>query len=147
MNFKQFLIETSEFSPEFLTWFQGSKVVDANGKPLIVYHGTKTGFKNFKVPKDHGRLYFTTNKEYATQYTTDAFHPSRKTTSPKVHAVYLKIVNPIDLDAFGRADPKYDDIGFGAKSWKTHGYDGAYSTEGGGTWQVFDSSQIRYAEE
>ena len=146
MNFKQFLIET--FSPEFLAWFKNSKVVDQNGKPLIVYHGTKTGgFKKFKVPQDHGRLYFTVNKDYATQYSTDAFHPSRETTSPKVYAVYLKIINPIDLDVLWIDDPKYNDIGFGASSWKKHGYDGAYSTEGGGTWQVFDSSQIRSAED
>lgn len=27
-------------TPEFKTWFAGSKVVDADGKPLVVYHGT-----------------------------------------------------------------------------------------------------------
>lgn len=29
-------------SKEFKQWFQGSKVVDDNGEPLIVYHGTRT---------------------------------------------------------------------------------------------------------
>jgi hypothetical protein len=27
-------------TPEFQAWFQGSKVVDGNGRPLILYHGT-----------------------------------------------------------------------------------------------------------
>ena len=35
-------------TPEFKKWFAGSKVVDAEGKPLVVYHGTtKGGFTVF----------------------------------------------------------------------------------------------------
>jgi len=34
-------------SPEFKRWFGDSKVVDAEGKPLVVYHGTKADFEQF----------------------------------------------------------------------------------------------------
>lgn len=35
-------------SPEFRRWFGDSKVVDAEGKPLVVYHGTAADFTEFK---------------------------------------------------------------------------------------------------
>lgn len=34
-------------TPEFLKWFGDSKVVDAEGKPLVVYHGTFADFSKF----------------------------------------------------------------------------------------------------
>jgi len=38
-------------TPEFKKWFGDSKVVDANGKPLVVYHGTKAVFTVFDINK------------------------------------------------------------------------------------------------
>jgi len=35
-------------TPEFSNWFGDSKVVDADGKPLVVYHGTLKEFDEFK---------------------------------------------------------------------------------------------------
>lgn len=37
---------------EFAKWFAGSKIVDAAGKPVVLYHGTsKDGdFKSFRIP-------------------------------------------------------------------------------------------------
>ena len=34
-------------TPEFKKWFGESKVVDANGEPLVVYHGTRASFDTF----------------------------------------------------------------------------------------------------
>ena len=34
-------------TPEFKRWFGNSKVVDADGKPLVVYHGTTADFSEF----------------------------------------------------------------------------------------------------
>ena len=34
-------------TPEFKKWFGNSKVVDADGKPMVVYHGTKGDFTSF----------------------------------------------------------------------------------------------------
>jgi hypothetical protein len=36
-------------TPEFKNWFGDSKVVDENGKPLVVYHGSGTTFWEFKT--------------------------------------------------------------------------------------------------
>lgn len=38
-------------TPEFKAWFGDSKVVDENGKPLVVYHGTGADFGTFDVSK------------------------------------------------------------------------------------------------
>lgn len=35
-------------TPEFKRWFGESKIVDENGKPLVVYHGTTDDFNTFK---------------------------------------------------------------------------------------------------
>jgi len=44
-------------TPEFKNWFGDSKVVDAEGKPLVVYHGTGSDFNAFDNAK--------TGKNYA----------------------------------------------------------------------------------
>ena len=41
-------------TPEFKEWFKGSKVVNADGKPLMVYHGTRSNFTTFNTdPKSY----------------------------------------------------------------------------------------------
>lgn len=55
-------------SPEFKRWFGNSKVVDANGKPLVVYHGTKKKFTVFTpgwAPGWGTGIYLTDNREQA----------------------------------------------------------------------------------
>lgn len=39
---------------EFKRWFAGSKVVDADGKPLVVYHGTRRPFNRIQSVKAKG---------------------------------------------------------------------------------------------
>jgi ADP-Ribosyltransferase in polyvalent proteins len=52
-------------TPEFKAWFGDSKVVDADGKPLAVYHGTHTpDFDYFETPS-----YFTDHPKEASAYT------------------------------------------------------------------------------
>lgn len=56
-------------SPAFRAWFGDSKVVDENGDPLVVYHGTVQNFDAFdpsraNIESDWGRgIYFTNTKE------------------------------------------------------------------------------------
>lgn len=56
-------------TPEFKKWFGKSKVKDAKGKPLVVYHGTANQFTEFNSEKgnpesDWGAgFYFTNGKE------------------------------------------------------------------------------------
>ena len=62
-------------TPQFKRWFGDSKVVDADGNPLVVYHGTRNDFSVFDYGKigAQGRaegagFYFTTNKDVASGY-------------------------------------------------------------------------------
>jgi len=52
-------------SKEFKQWFGDSKIVDDNGKPLVVYHGTKRDFTEFKAGYADGLSFFTTNPAFA----------------------------------------------------------------------------------
>jgi len=58
-------------TPEFKAWFKGSKVVDAEGKPLRVYHGTKAEFTEFKRTSggEFGpAIYMTDSSREASEY-------------------------------------------------------------------------------
>lgn len=71
-------------TPEFKAWFGGSKVVDKDGKPLVVYHGT-----NYKSPIDEFFLgtHFGTSKA-----ASDRVKDTGKSGS--IYPAYLKIENP-----------------------------------------------------
>lgn len=64
----------------FKRWFGDSKVVDENGKPLVVYHGTADDIESFKLGKtkrdDHGRqlegIYFSQLPTTASAYARSA---------------------------------------------------------------------------
>ena len=43
------------YSESFKTWFEGSKVVDENDEPKIVYHGAKAVFSEFKPAESKSR--------------------------------------------------------------------------------------------
>lgn len=86
-------------TPAFKRWFGGSKVVDEQGRPLVVYHGTgKYGFDSFDFDKTkHGLygmgMYFTENKGVAGEYTRKG-----KTNVKGIYSTYLSIKNPLNMD-------------------------------------------------
>ncbi len=81
-------------SPAFKAWFAGSKVVNADGQPLTVYHGTGTAFEAFEkrpsiVPLASIGHWFTTEKNNAAEVA------SRKgVTTPVIVEAYLALKNP-----------------------------------------------------
>ena len=88
-------------SPEFKAWFGNSKIIDKNGNPLIVYHGTKDKFdgfekdymgKNFSFRFGKG-FYFTEIKENTTYYGNNLL------------SAYLSIKNPLIVSS----DKEYKD--------------------------------------
>lgn len=102
-------------SKAFKLWFgdwssgKGSKVVDADGRPLVVYHGTGTAIEEF-LPEFTGQgndqygsgFYFTTDKNTADGYTTRTLNEQDKPggmDNPNVIPVYLNIRHPLVLDA------------------------------------------------
>lgn len=63
-------------TPEFKRWFGQSKVVDENGEPLVVYHGTKRADRVGNVFRPDRATsgpmaFFTDNKEIAENYSKD----------------------------------------------------------------------------
>lgn len=77
-------------TPEFKAWFGDSKVVDEQGRPLVVYHGTNAEFDTFdrsKASSAYGSKYgfYFANKEVAEGY-------------GDVMPVYLLMENPYVVD-------------------------------------------------
>lgn len=80
-----------------LRWSDGSKVVDANGKLLIVYHGTGADIVQFNADgrgKTSGAgVFFSSSPVIAATYATGE--------SPNVVPAYLNLKSPIVVDAGG----------------------------------------------
>lgn len=72
----------------FYKWFGNSKAVDEQGRPIVVYHGSGSRFKKFK---EQSNTFFTDNKNVAKSYSERSI----------VYNVYLKIENPLVVDAKG----------------------------------------------
>lgn len=116
-------------TPEFKKWFGDSKVVDANGQPLRVYHGTNSDIDKFGHQanvdrtrsfglKQDGDFFFTDNADTAGTYADDE--------GGNIVPVYLKIENPHEIDAEG--------------NWYNHGNDGRFGGKKGITRQAIDDA-------
>lgn len=84
----------------FSAWFQGSCVVDPEGKPRVVYHGTASDFSQFDTGR--GAIYFTSDPDIASLYAYEAEANGRSEdgigSGPSVMPVYLSIKRPLILD-------------------------------------------------
>ena len=105
-------VRTDRFKKWFGDWQKdpanASKVVDANGEPLAVYHGTRNVFEGFDransseetrsaatfydIMSDFGDN-FATSKEVASRFAEDVYKNSPTTGSPNVQKVFLNIKN------------------------------------------------------
>ena len=69
-------------TPEFRNWFGDSKVVDAEGKPLVVYHGTTADVNAFDLAYSGSdgvgysvpAIFATTDKSLASDYSVNKFN-------------------------------------------------------------------------
>lgn len=88
----QRIAKSKEALENFYKWFGDSKVVDEQGRPLVVYHGTYADFNTFNKEKVSNysayskNFYFTENKQRATDY------------GNKILSVYLKADNLFDVE-------------------------------------------------
>lgn len=102
-------------SKYFKNWFGDSKVVDENGQPLVVYHGTSEFFSEFdsslsnygEVSKDFN---FFTNKMNA--YANSAkdyadYWGKRNNQAGWIHEVYLSIKNPLHIKYTNTQEKSY----------------------------------------
>jgi hypothetical protein len=146
----------------FAEWFGDSKVVDARGKPRVVYHGSpKAGFDTFGT--SNVGVFFSSRNDVAASYAgsyDDVESDSEE--MPGVYNVYLKLNNPMVIDWNGKdwgdgpEGLKLDDWANRAKSAGHDGLivedvndtgwlaPGLVDDNGNGTVYVaFDSNQIK----
>jgi hypothetical protein len=99
-----FTVEIADHAdtPEFKRWFGDSKVVDANGQPLVVYHGTTSEEQIwvFESLHDDGAIFFTDSPDQALSY------------GERIYETYLTISNPLVVDFNGN---HYDGLIEGAQ--------------------------------
>lgn len=100
-------------TPEFRTWFGGSKVVDESGQPLRVYHGTARSFDEFNIVdagEQFGRedfyAYFSPDAGTASSYamraagSRDALGYMRDgNVGPNVVPAFLSLKKPLEVNA------------------------------------------------
>lgn len=108
-------------SQQFKDWFNGSKVVDKEGKPLKVYHGTDAEFDKFELAENADGIYFTTDKSYA------------RSEGKRVVEAYLNIKNPRIAN--------YSEETETVEEMKQKGYDGMYIRDMG-YYLAFSPDQI-----
>lgn len=111
----------------FWKWFGDSKIVDEQGRPLVVYHGSRSteALTEFVVSKnEHSdtRLKRTKDGAYFTRNPDKAAVYAGQTGS--TYPVYLKISNPkMIADAFGSVEVD-------AAQLKAEGFDGLWNPKG-----------------
>lgn len=127
-------------NPNFKKWFGNSRVVDNNGKPLMVYHGTTKNFKSFNSnrPFDRVGIYFTDKPNIANISSLGKQEDGANTVP-----VYLSIKNPkkVEWRDIIQIDSKM------AELYKKDGFDGLIATrpDGSKEFVVFDPTQIKSA--
>lgn len=139
----------------FKEWFGDSKVIDENGNPLVVYHGTNSDFSKFKPSKSVGThneidqiegIYFTDNKEGANWYALVENDPRF------LKSVYLYMKNPYYADNYNqlKEELKIDKLKQVKNRLINLGHDGLIMNKGfysgGGPFKlylVFEPDQIK----
>ncbi len=86
-------------TPKFKRWFGDSKVVDDNGEPLVVYHGTNAEFEEFSIENDgfpnDAVVFFSGDKNIAEEFV--GLNGNDRDASPggeRVVSAYLSVKNP-----------------------------------------------------
>lgn len=95
-------------TPEFKRWFDGSKVVDSSGKPMVVYHGSpQAGFEEFDV--SNVGAFFSDRRDVASTYAGRSddveFAPADAEfydEAPGIYDAYLSLKNPMVMDWGGK---------------------------------------------
>jgi len=153
-------IETEAFK----RWFGDSKVVDADGKPMVVYHGTSANFESFSknAGAKHIELpgfFLTPDAGIAEQFAASASRkPFRDADgyiagyeNANIIPAYVSIKNPKQIDLPDRetgALTKSSEVSALLKLAEEEGYDGAVIrgwADGSGDVQyvAFDPKQIK----
>lgn len=133
-----YLGRTEEEIRNFYKWFGDSKVVDEEGKPLVVYHGTTEQFDTFDRTKSRANMEIQGN--FFSPYGIDA-----SGYGDNLRAFYIKLENPASEGQSYKILKSYQ--GQNSAGEKTtnelikQGYDGV--NREGEEYIVFDSNHIK----
>jgi hypothetical protein len=133
----------------FAAWFGNSKAVDAQGMPMVFFHGTRTDFSVFEVGHSRAEspdagFFFTPDPSIAALYAgCDENFPAPDIGS--VMPVYLQVSNPLVHDfaggKFGRREAIARAIAKGHDGVVLRNHDDAGGV--GDQWVVFRPEQIK----
>jgi phosphopantetheine adenylyltransferase len=156
-------------TPAFKNWFGDSKVADSDGKPLVLYHGTKSDFNTFQMGQADRRdggwfgdgFYLTGSKDLANSYAIHERDHALTKRSANVMPVYVKMENPYRINLSGMSFSEGSNFtqkfggNDGFKAWlNENGYDGVIgyrdidiAGQGAEHWEVvaFDPTKIKSA--
>lgn len=100
----------------FWNWFNGSQVVDKQGRPLVVYHGTTRKFDIFDKSKVglrdswYGKgFYFTPDYDTAKSYYTKT-PGGNYSKSGNVKSLYLSVKNPFIVNNWTEIQDQYGNL-------------------------------------
>lgn len=121
-------------SDKFKLWFKDSKIINDDGTPRVVYHGTGKVFRRFSMKHAAmgGITWFTTNKEAIEKGEIGA------DTKGFIKNIYVSMKRPAGWDEYEKYTlGQLEDLG----------YDGAILPNSDGNYDgfVFHTNQIRIA--
>ncbi len=108
-------------SAEFKRWFGDSKVVDADGRPLVVYHGTRSDISAIDIGKSERLTGFwmTPDPKVASTYAAQGVvNASSYSDGANVMPLYAKVEKPY------RYDPKKKPMYMAWQEYQDGDYDG-----------------------
>lgn len=160
LNDKQWVqVRTKAFKEWFGDWENNpedaSKVIDENGEPRVVYHGTYSDFNAF----DESHLgdvtdLNATNEDWAkTSHIGFWFNDNKIGFYTKHKPVYLNVRNPLEFASMESLvdEMSYYDSGEDFKRSNSDGYDSVIVLEdeemGARSYAVFNNNQIKFATE
>ena len=130
-------------SENFKAWFGDSKVVDAAGKPLVVYHGTAADFAEFKRTRggEFGpAIYATDNPREAGEYGSGQQKPG-----VNVMPLYVSMFHPYTegVDKFWQDFGKDDGDAAAIERARNAGYDGVIAKRAD---RYYDNDKREYVD-
>ena len=90
------IAKSKEALENFYRWFGDSKVVDEQGRPLVVYHGSLWNFDTFK--QYNNDYNFTPDEKFAYNYAESKGIEQGIDNDTVVYPVYLKAQKPFDFE-------------------------------------------------
>ncbi len=90
------IAQSKEALENFYRWFGDSKVVDGQGRPLVVYHGSLWNFDTFK--QYNNDYNFTPDEKFAYNYAESKGIEQGIDNDTVIYPVYLKAQKPFDFE-------------------------------------------------